>query len=231
MNLEKEKSYQKKINRYKKLYKVTGNNKLLEKVNKYINKLEGGIGRHIDIRPLTDVEICDLYEKLPPIYEQLQGQELLVGIALALSIKKNILEDENKLNNFGYNVRIIITKILKRQSIKKELEELFKFLNDNEQTHEDNIRDQHIFIDGIEDDLLNIIFYIDISKNFEEVVIPTLGIELGNLFARRIPIRLTDARILVGKSIRPELSINMHQELGDIFLGVDFDLTRLNKSL
>ena len=227
MNFEKEKNYQKKINSYKKLYKVTGNNKLLEKVNKYMNKLKGGMGRHIDIRPLTDVEISDLYEKLPPIYEQLDGQNLIMGISLALSIKQNILEDEFKLNDLGYNVRIIIEKILKKQSIKKELEKLFIFLNDNKQTHEDYIRDQHIFIDKIEEDILNILFFIDISKDFEKVVIPSLGIELGNLFTRRIPIRLTDIRILIGKSILPEISIDIQQQLGDIFLSVDFDLDRL----
>ena len=186
MNNEKKKIYQKKINDYKIDYNLTGNIKLLEKMEKYKKKLnnEGG-GRHSN-KTLTEKQISDLIVKIRTFINRFIVTDdacILFGNYLALSIKINIIDKQEKLKMLGELVKYIILKILDETTRTNTLES-----------------DRNPLAKMIKFDLLERLLTL---LNKDEVIIPALGIELGSLFARRMPVRLLDPCILVGKSVLP----------------------------
>ena len=238
MNNEKKKIYLKKINDYKIDYNLTGNIKLLEKMEKYKKKLnnEGG-GRHSN-KTLTPEQITDLIEKIRNIFERniVSVDECKIfGNYLALSIKINIIEDGDKLKNLGELVKYIILKILDETTGKKKLEgdkhEFAKMSRDellkklitllNNDVLPDSV-EQGNFFNDIETEIKNILFNIDFDGNqakVNEVIIPALGIELGSLFARRMPVRLLDPCILIGSSVLPEMTpLEIQRQFGILIM-------------
>jgi len=221
MNLEKKNIYQYKINSYKQNYKITDNIKLLEKIYKYKKKinLEGG-GRFKNLSPeLRKIKI----KKLKKIFESIYGEFrilILFGRYLALTLKKNIIEDEEKLNSLGSYITNIINIILnsldddgnlKALDLRKELRDLFILLNDQQQIIETEFLN---FTQHLEAEIKDILLNLDDDKDVETVILPTIGIELGLLLVRRMPTRFVDPCILIGKFFLQNEPLEIQREFG-----------------
>jgi len=238
MDDKKKKIYQKKINDYNIDYNLTGNIKLLEKMEKYKKKLnnnEGG-GRHAN-RKLTPDEINSIIQIIRTIFKRnISGDDncTIFGNYLALTIKKNIIENEEKLKTLGELVRLIILKILDEKDgqnslggefsvfvkmpLDQCLSELLKLLNNDEEPTQHELT---LFTTDIKAEIIDALASIDFKANetkVEEVIMPAVGIELGSLFTKRMPVRLIDPCILIGRSVLHGADVEIQKQFGVLIM-------------
>ena len=231
MNFDKKKIYQYKIDNYKQNYKLTGDIKLLEKIYKYIKKinLEGG-GRFkslsLEQKKTKIINLKSIFVNIKTTRDNL----ILFGRYLALTIKKNIIDDESLLLELGAVITDIATTILNSLDAddgttkasasvltQDKLIKLFQLLNDKQQIVDTELEN---FVNDLEAEIKDILLNIDDDKNVEKVILPAIGIELGLLLTRRMPTRLVDPCILIGKSVLPaETPLEIQRQFGMLIMG------------